>query len=144
MSEYYSQRNTNARQHNFYGNGVRVPVEGPRGPPGSVGPIGPRGRDGSDGNHGSDGNADFMLIETIGSTSSNASNEVGHLNWKVSGSVSMLADPYVIRQQGTSSHIHWGQHTVVTVGMLFKPGVNSVLISSIICCPEPTKSRQRS
>ena len=62
MSGYFSQRNTNAREHNFYGSGVRVPVEGPRGPSGPVGPAGPRGRDGADGDPGTDVSARKFIV----------------------------------------------------------------------------------
>lgn len=121
MSGYYSQRNTNAREHNFYGNGVRVPVEGPRGPSGPSGPVGPRGRDGLDGNHGLDGNADFMFLDAIANppTTYGATN----FEYNIYGSIDMLADHRCIRSQGTSAHVYNGNHHVRSIALLFKPGV---------------------
>lgn len=124
MSSYYSRRNTNAREHNFYGNGVRVPVEGPRGPAGPSGPPGPSGRHGVDGNHGLDGNADFIHLDAVFSSQNNVGSRLYNIDWNVIGSADLLADhrafKNILTNQGNNNI------TVDVITLLFKPGVYKI------------------
>lgn len=96
--------------------------EGPIGPPGPPGAQGPRGATGSSGRDGLDGNADIMIMDAIAG-STNAYGLTNH-NYKMSGSMDMLASPHCNRFVFSSS-----PYSYRAIGMLFKPGVYQVSIN---------------
>ena len=67
---------------------------------------------------------EFMLL-TVSNPSSQF-NQFCNMSYNITGNMDMLADPYALRQQGTSSSIHYGQWTSVCMTMLFNPGVYRV------------------
>lgn len=119
MSQYWSQRNTNARQHTFYGNGV--PTEGPRGASGPAGPVGSRGPNGPAGR---DGTYEFMLLDAIPSGSSTT--RLYDTAWNVYGSADMLADPRAFKNIGTSL-AGWGNYDSLSLN--FRPGIYKVSLT---------------
>jgi hypothetical protein len=67
---------------------------------------------------------EFMLLTV--SNPSNQYNQFCNMSYNIIGNMDMLADPYALRQQGTSSSIHSNQWNSVCMTMLFNPGVYRV------------------
>ena len=67
---------------------------------------------------------EFMLL-TVSNPSSQF-NQFCNMSYNITGNMDMLADPYALRQQGTSSSIHSNQWNSVCMTMLFNPGVYRV------------------
>jgi hypothetical protein len=135
MSRYWSQRNTANRTH-IWDDGSSASNLAERGPPGPRGLNGLNGIDGLDGAPGADGNADFMLLNAVGTGGNNLG--ITNFDYTIHGSTDMLADHRVIRCQGTSGSIYNGNHNVRTMSLLFKPGVYRFTVTGSPMMPGDT------
>jgi hypothetical protein len=124
FKEYGSARNTSGGGPILMGPSI-MGDSGPIGPTGPQGPIGLTGATGPSGSNGLDGNADFMLLDAVWSSQNNVGTRLYNINWRVNGSVDMLADHRVFKNirtnQGYNSNL-----TVDIVSLLFKPGIYKV------------------